>query len=96
MAEPLGADLLRGPMDRGVALLALDAGKKPMVLVAVSDGQLQNGGPNANEITRKIGEEFGLRGGGKPHMAQFGLTSAADFPKIAAFVKALLEKNSPK
>ena len=87
-----GADLLRGKMDRGVALLALETGKKPMVLVVVSDGLLQSGGLNANDITKRIGDEFSLRGGGKPHMAQFGLTSDIDFPKICTFVKGLLSQ----
>ena len=43
------------------------------------------------EDIRRVAEGLSYRGGGKPHMAQFGIPNASDFSKVEEFVKVALE-----
>ena len=69
----------------------MTAGKKPMLLIVASDRAIKEKGVKANEFASKIGTELSLRGGGKPHMAQMGITGTDDFERVKSVVKRLLE-----
>jgi len=84
-------DYLRGKMDPGVGLLCLALDRKPVMLVISSDRLIAERGIKANEIASRIGDEFSLKGGGKPHMAQVGIADKKDFARIVSFVKSWLE-----
>ncbi|UCG51213.1 MAG: alanine--tRNA ligase [Candidatus Latescibacterota bacterium] len=84
-------DRVRGKMGVGVGLLCLVAAKKPIVLIVASDRLQKEKKLKANEIAARVGKEFSLRGGGKPHMAQMGIAKIEDFERIKAYVKGLLE-----
>ncbi len=83
-------DRIREKLDVGAALLCLTAGKKPMLLIVVSDRAIKEKNLKANELAAKIGEALSLRGGGKDHMAQMGLAKAGDFDKVTSLVKDVL------
>jgi alanyl-tRNA synthetase len=85
-------DRIRDKMDAGVGLLCLTTGKKPMLLIIASDRVIKEKGVKANELAVKIGEALSLRGGGKAHMAQMGLGTAAEFEKVKGLVRDLLAK----
>jgi alanyl-tRNA synthetase len=84
-------DRLRAKLDSGVGLLCLSAGKKPTLLVISSDKLMKDKDLRADTLARRIGERFGLRGGGKPHMAQLGLADPKSFGEITEFVRTYLE-----
>jgi alanyl-tRNA synthetase len=65
-------DLMRARLGKGVGVLFTRSLKKPMALVVCSDEAVA-AGMSAHELVRRVGEKLGLRGGGKPHMAQLGL-----------------------
>ena len=85
------ADALRGRIDPGVALVCQDRPDRPVCLVVVSDGALQRG-VSAREITRRIAERFGWRGGGRDHMTQMGVPSRDDLETLRAFVADVLRE----
>ncbi|MFQ5511263.1 MAG: alanine--tRNA ligase [Candidatus Krumholzibacteriia bacterium] len=84
-------DHVRDRMDRGIALLCSSGGKKPIVLVIVSERLIKQDEITANRLAGLIGDELSLRGGGKNHMAQLGIGGADDFDRIVSFVKSWLE-----
>jgi alanyl-tRNA synthetase len=84
-------DTLRGRLDLGLGLLCLEAGRKAIVLIVVSDRLVESRAVKANEIAGRVGEKFSLRGGGKQHMAQLGIRDKSDFEKIVSYVRSLLK-----
>jgi alanyl-tRNA synthetase len=84
-------DRLREKLDLGVALVCLAALEKPMLLIVVSDRAISEKNLKANELADRIAKIFALRGGGKPHMAQMGLSRPDDFERVKAFVREFLE-----
>jgi alanyl-tRNA synthetase len=84
-------DHLRGKIGLGVGLLCLTTGKKPIVLVVVSDDLIRTRQVRANDIARRLAEEYSLRGGGKDHLAQLGINDKSDFKGIVSFVRSWLE-----
>ena len=84
-------DRIREKLDIGAALLCLTSGKKPMLLIVVSDRAIKEKNLKANELAVNIGEALSLRGGGKAHMAQMGLAKAEDFGKVTSLVKDVLK-----
>jgi alanyl-tRNA synthetase len=87
-------DRLRDKMDVGVGLLCQSAGKKPILLIIVSDNAIERRGLRADEVARRVGAQFSLRGGGKPHMAQIGLGDPKEFAEIRNFVRTLLGESN--
>ncbi len=67
-------DALRERMSTGVGVLAasFDEGKASLLVVVTDD--LRERGLRADSIVREIASAAGGRGGGKPHMAQAGLS----------------------
>jgi len=84
-------DELRGKLGLGLALLCQDKGEKPVCMVVASDRLIQERSVRATDITDRIARELSYRGGGKPHMAQFGIPGADEFEKIDEVVRTVLE-----
>jgi alanyl-tRNA synthetase len=84
-------DELRGTLGLGLALLCQDVRDKPVCLVVASDRLIAERSVKATDITDRVARELSYRGGGKPHMAQFGIPNAGEFNKIEEFVRAVLE-----
>ncbi|HET6350468.1 MAG TPA: DHHA1 domain-containing protein, partial [Candidatus Krumholzibacteria bacterium] len=83
-------DALRGKLGLGVALVC-QGGDKPMCLLVASDSAIKERGVRADDLARTVGAELGLRGGGKPHMAQFGIPNVSDFNRVRDFIRKTLE-----
>ena len=84
-------DALRGKLGVGVALVCQSGVEKPVCLIVSSDSAIKERGLKADELARKVAAELGFRGGGKPHMAQFGIPSIVDFERVRDFVRRTLE-----
>ncbi|HET7225717.1 MAG TPA: alanine--tRNA ligase [Candidatus Eisenbacteria bacterium] len=74
------ADVLRGKLGRGAALLALQGQGKLTFLAAVSDELLAEKKLRADELVRAVAQVTGGSGGGKPHLA---LAGGKDASKLA-------------
>jgi alanyl-tRNA synthetase len=84
-------DELRNRLGLGLALLCQDQAEKPVCLVVASDRLIEERSVRATDITKRVSESLSYRGGGKPHMAQFGIPNLSEFNKIEEFVKDALE-----
>ncbi len=84
-------DALRGKIGLGVALVCQTSGDKAMCLLVASDSAIKERGVKADELAKQVGAALGFRGGGKPHMAQFGIPSADDFNRVRDFIRQTLE-----
>jgi alanyl-tRNA synthetase len=62
-----------------------------MLLIVASERAIGERKIKANEIADRIAKDLSLRGGGKPHMAQMGLSRAEDFDRVKSFVRGFLE-----
>jgi alanyl-tRNA synthetase len=83
-------DALRGRLGMGVGLLCQAASEKPVCLVVVGDSAIKERGIRADELTRKVAAELGVRGGGKPHLAQFGIPDTGVFDRARESLRAAL------
>jgi alanyl-tRNA synthetase len=83
-------DALRGKMGGGVALLCQSRAEKPVCLVVVGDSAIKEQGIRADDLARQVGAALGFRGGGKAHMAQFGISKSEDFARVRDFLKDTL------
>jgi alanyl-tRNA synthetase len=84
------ADRLREKMDDGIGLLCQNREDKPILIILVTENIIAEKGIKANELAKQIGQEFSLRGGGKPHLSQLGLGSKKEFKKIREYIKKSL------
>jgi alanyl-tRNA synthetase len=84
-------DALRGKLGLGVALVCQSAGDKAMCLLVASDSAIKERGVKADELAKQVGAALGHRGGGKPHMAQFGIPNAGEFNRVRDFIRQALE-----
>jgi len=84
-------DALRGKLGLGVALVCQTAGDKAMCLLVASDSAIKERGVKADELAKQVGAALGHRGGGKPHMAQFGIPNAGEFNRVRDFIRQALE-----
>jgi alanyl-tRNA synthetase len=84
-------DALRGKLGVGVALVCQSGVEKPVCLIVSSDSAIKERGVKADELARKVAAELGFKGGGKPHMAQFGIPSIVEFERVRDFVRRALE-----
>jgi alanyl-tRNA synthetase len=83
-------DALRGRLGTGVGLVCQSGAEKPVCLVVASDSAIKERGIRADDLTRKVGAELGYRGGGKPHMAQFGIPGIQEFDRVRDFLRGAL------
>jgi alanyl-tRNA synthetase len=86
-------DALRGKLGLGVALVCQSGVEKPVCLIVSSDSAIKERGVRADDLARRVADELGFRGGGKPHMAQFGIPSIVDFERVRDFVRRALESS---
>ncbi len=84
-------DALRGKIGLGVALVCQSGVEKPVCLLVSSDSAINERGVRADDLAKRVAEGLGYRGGGKPHMAQFGIPNVSEFGRVRAFLKAALE-----
>jgi alanyl-tRNA synthetase len=84
-------DALRGKLGLGVALVCQSSGDKAMCLLVASDSAIKERGVKADELAKQVGAALGHRGGGKPHMAQFGIPNAGEFNRVRDFIRQALE-----
>jgi alanyl-tRNA synthetase len=84
-------DALREKLGLGVALVCQSGVEKPVCLIVASDSAIKERGLKADDLARRVAAELGFRGGGKPHMAQFGIPSAVDFDRVRDVVRRALE-----
>jgi len=75
------ADRLRGSLQRGAAVLALQSEGKLTFLAAVTDDLVAEKVLRADELVRAVAQVTGGSGGGKPHLA---LAGGKDASKLAA------------
>ena len=59
-------------------------------MIVASDRLIGEKSITAADLTRRIADELGYRGGGKPHMAQVGIPDKTVFDGIREFVKSEL------
>jgi alanyl-tRNA synthetase len=85
-------DELRGKLGLGLAVLCQEKEEKPVCLVVASDRLIAERSVKATDITSRITASLSYRGGGKPHMAQFGIPDASEFARIESFVRSALEE----
>jgi alanyl-tRNA synthetase len=88
-------DALRGKIGLGVALVCQASGAKPICLLVASDSAIKERGVRADELAKRVAASLGFRGGGKPHMAQFGIPGLSDFNRVRDFLKETLESSQP-
>jgi len=87
-------DALRGKIGLGVALVCQTAGDKAMCLLVASDSAIKERGVRADELAKQVGAALGYRGGGKAHMAQFGIPGAGEFNRVRDFIRQSLEAST--
>jgi len=75
----------------GVALVCQSGVEKPVCLIVASDSVIKERGVKADDLARRVAAELGFKGGGKPHMAQFGIPSIVEFERVRDFVRRALE-----
>ncbi|MEO7367935.1 MAG: DHHA1 domain-containing protein, partial [Gemmatimonadaceae bacterium] len=83
-------DALRENMKGGVGVLSasFEDGKHALLVVVADD--LRDRGLSADAIVKKIAAVAGGRGGGKPHMAQAGVSDASKLPEALAAVPGVI------
>jgi alanyl-tRNA synthetase len=98
--DAAGADDLRALGDRvrerlgsGVAVLA-GGGERPMLLAVVTDDMIGRG-VRADAVIREVAALAGGRGGGKPHMAQAGVSEPGRVPEALGKVPEIVRKLLP-
>ena len=86
-------DVVREQLGSGVGVLVADFGDDKGGLVVVVSDDLRAKGVTAGGIVKTLSTKTGIRGGGKDHMAQAGVTAAqvSTMPPVAAeIVRAAL------
>jgi len=66
------ADVFRGKVAGGVAVLSAELNEKMQYIVAVSDDLVSRGALGADALVKELGAIAGGGGGGKKHLAQLG------------------------
>jgi alanyl-tRNA synthetase len=87
-------DALRERLGSGIAVVA-GTGNRPMLLAVVTDDMITRG-IRADAVIREVAAVAGGRGGGKPHMAQAGVSEPERIPdalaKVVEIVRPLLSR----
>jgi alanyl-tRNA synthetase len=83
-------DALREKLGSGVGVLGTTTEGKSTVLVVVTD-DLRDRGVRADNLVRSITEKVGGRGGGKPHMAQAGVSDESKVKEAVEGAMSVVE-----
>jgi len=70
-------DTVRDALGNGIGVLGADVGDGKAALLIVVGDAVRERGVSAGDLVKAVGAKTGARGGGKPHMAQAGVASAA-------------------
>jgi alanyl-tRNA synthetase len=87
-ARQLG-DQLRERLGSGVAVLAIRTGDRPS-LYAIATDDLIKRGLRADSLIREVAATVGGKGGGRPHLAQAGVSSPERLPEALARVEDIV------
>ncbi len=86
-------DRLRERLGSGVAVLAADVGGRTTIFVVSTDDMVSRG-VRADAVVREVAALAGGKGGGRPHMAQAGVTQPERVPdalaKVVEIVRPML------
>ena len=83
-------DTLREKIESGVGVLSASLEDGKHVLLGIVTDDLRSRGLRADAIIRDVAAAAGGRGGGKPHMAQAGVSDASRLPDALAAVEGVI------
>jgi alanyl-tRNA synthetase len=90
------ADVFRGKVKSGIAVLSAELNEKLQFIVAVTDDLVEARGVGADAIVRELGPVAGGGGGGKKHLAQLGTKDLASerrvFEALTRIVKDIISR----
>jgi alanyl-tRNA synthetase len=89
-ARALG-DRLRERMGSGIAVLAAEVSGRASLYAVATDDLIQRG-LRADELIRDLAALAGGKGGGRPHMAQAGVSDPERLPELLQRVKAVVRE----
>ncbi|HET6229529.1 MAG TPA: alanine--tRNA ligase [Longimicrobiaceae bacterium] len=78
-------DRLREALGSGIGVLAADVGGRTSLMAVATDDMIQRG-VRADRVVREVAALAGGKGGGKPHMAQAGVSLPEQVPAALARV----------
>jgi alanyl-tRNA synthetase len=86
-------DALRERLGSGVGVLAASLAEGKHAMLAIVTDDLRERGLRADDVIREVAAVAGGRGGGKPHMAQAGITDPARIPAALEQVASTVRKH---
>jgi alanyl-tRNA synthetase len=86
------ADVFRGTVKDGIAVLSAELNEKMQFVVAVSDDLVERRGVGADALVKELGPIAGGGGGGKKHLAQLGTKDLASERAVFEALPALVKK----
>jgi alanyl-tRNA synthetase len=86
------ADIFRGKIKDGIAVLSAELNEKMQFVVAVSDGLIEARGVGADALVKELGPVAGGGGGGKRHLAQLGTKDLASESKVFEALPGIVKK----
>ena len=86
------ADVFRGKVKTGVAVLSAELNEKMQFVVAVTDDLVEKGAVGADTLVRELGAVAGGGGGGKKHLAQLGTKDLASEKKVFEILPGIVKK----
>ena len=87
------ADLFRGKVRTGIAVLSAELNDKLQFIVAVSDDLVETRGIGADALVRELGPIAGGGGGGKKHLAQLGTKDLASERKVFEALPGIVKRS---
>ncbi|MGD1047458.1 MAG: alanine--tRNA ligase [Candidatus Krumholzibacteriaceae bacterium] len=86
------ADVFRGKVKSGIAVLSAELNEKLQFIVAVTDDLVEGRGVGADAIVRELGPVAGGGGGGKKHLAQLGTKDLASERRVFEALPDIVKK----
>ena len=86
------ADVFRGKVKSGIAVLSAELNEKLQFIVAVTDDLVEARGVGADAIVRELGPVAGGGGGGKRHLAQLGTKDLASERRVFEALPDIVKK----
>jgi alanyl-tRNA synthetase len=86
------ADVFRGKIKDGIAVLSAELNEKMQFVVAVSDDIIEARGVGADALVKELGPVAGGGGGGKRHLAQLGTKDLASESKVFEALPGIVKK----
>jgi alanyl-tRNA synthetase len=86
------ADVFRGKIKDGIAVLSAELNEKMQFIVVVSDDIIEARGVGADALVKELGPIAGGGGGGKRHLAQLGTKDLASESKVFEALPGIVKK----